>query len=212
MIGSVIAGVVGELAVDRIPLLWLEGVLLFGALAAIGTGEHLSRSTGYSGRRDHRRHRRDHVRPRGLGPFWPDAEFLQPYSLFHYYQPKEILAGTAPAISFLLPAAVGVVAVAWSLFEFPRRDLLGQRRQARGAGCTRPIPPDRWAAGRPDLDPEHAGAALRSFLPRVFDRRGSNGNRRTEPRLMEPAVHSHVLIVSRGPSTKPFGSLMCRPG
>jgi hypothetical protein len=58
-----------------------------------------------------------------LGTFWPDAKGLQPYSLFHYYQPKEVLEGTAPAINFVLPAAVAVIGIVWALVEFPRRDL-----------------------------------------------------------------------------------------
>ena len=58
-----------------------------------------------------------------LGTLWPDAKGLQPYSLFHYFQPKAILEGTLSAIDLALPAVVGVVAIAWALFEFPRRDL-----------------------------------------------------------------------------------------
>jgi len=58
-----------------------------------------------------------------LGTIWPDAEVLQPYSLFHYYQPKAVLEGDAPVLNFALPGIVAVVAIAWSLFEFPRRDL-----------------------------------------------------------------------------------------
>ncbi len=50
-------------------------------------------------------------------------QWIADYSLFHYVKAKQVLEGTAPAIKFLLPAAVAVVAIAWSLFEFPRRDL-----------------------------------------------------------------------------------------
>jgi beta-exotoxin I transport system permease protein len=122
-IGSAIAGVLGELPADRLPILWLNGFLLFAAVATIGlamsvTFDRLTPALGITA---------------GivvvmyflevLGTFWPDARFLQPYSLFHYYQPKEVLEGTAPAINFALPAIVAVVAIAWALFEFPRRDL-----------------------------------------------------------------------------------------
>jgi ABC-2 type transport system permease protein len=122
-IGSTIAGVLDELPAERLPLLWLNGFLLFGAVAAIG----LATSVSF-----------DRLTPalgitagivvvmyflEVLGTFWPDARFLQPYSLFHYYQPKEVLEGTAPVINFALPAFVAVVAIAWALFEFPRRDL-----------------------------------------------------------------------------------------
>jgi ABC-2 type transport system permease protein len=121
--GSAIAGVLDELAVGRLPLLWLNGFLLFAAFAAIG----LAASVSF-----------DRLTPalgitvglvvvsyflEVLGTFWPDAKGLQPYSLFHYYQPKEILEGGLPVINFVLPAAVAVAAIAWSLFEFPRRDL-----------------------------------------------------------------------------------------
>ena len=121
--GSAIGGVLDQLAVDRLPLLWLNGFLLFGAIAAIG----LAASVSF-----------DRLTPalgftvglvvvmyflEVLGTFWPDAKGLQPYSLFHYYQPKEILEGGLTALNVGLPAAVGVVAIAWALFEFPRRDL-----------------------------------------------------------------------------------------
>ena len=103
VIGSAIAGVLDELAVDRLPLVWLNGFLLFGAFAAIG----LAASVSF-----------DRLTPalgitaglvvvmyflEVLGTFWPDAEVLQPYSLFHYYQPKAILEGDAP-VDQLRPA------------------------------------------------------------------------------------------------------------
>ena len=123
ILGSAVAGVLDQLKVDRLPLVWLNGFLLFSAIAAIG----LAASVSF-----------DRLTPalgitagivvvmyflEVLGTFWPDAKGLQPYSLFHYYQPKEVLEGTAPAINFALPAAVAVVAIVWALVEFPRRDL-----------------------------------------------------------------------------------------
>jgi ABC-2 type transport system permease protein len=122
-IGSAIAGVLDELAVEKLPLLWLNGFLLFASIAAIG----LAASVSF-----------DRLTPalgitagvvvvmyflEVLGTFWPDAEWLQPYSLFHYYQPKDVLSGTAPLINFALPAVVAGVAIVWALVEFPRRDL-----------------------------------------------------------------------------------------
>ncbi len=123
VIGSGLAGVVGELAPDRLPLLWLNGVLLFGAIAAIG----LAASVSF-----------DRLSPalgitvafvvvtyflQVLGTFWPDAKFLQPYSLFHYYDPKAILSGAAGAGDSILLAVVTAIAIGWALVEFPRRDL-----------------------------------------------------------------------------------------
>jgi ABC-2 type transport system permease protein len=121
--GSALSGVADELAAERLPILWLNGVLLFGAIAAIG----LAASVSF-----------DRLSPalgltvalvvvmyflEVLGTFWPDAQFLQPYSLFHYYDPKSILEGGASAGDMALLAAVGAIAIGWALFEFPRRDL-----------------------------------------------------------------------------------------
>ena len=123
IVGSAIGGVLDELAVDKLPLVWLNGFLLFGAIAAIG----LAASASF-----------DRLSPalgitvgvvvvmyflEVLGTFWPDARGLQPYSLFHYFQPKAILEGALSATDLALPAAVGIAAIAWALFEFPRRDL-----------------------------------------------------------------------------------------
>ena len=123
IVGSAIGGVLDELAVDKLPLVWLNGFLLFGAIAAIG----LAASASF-----------DRLSPalgitvgvvvvmyflEVLGTFWPDARGLQPYSLFHYFQPKVILEGALSATDLALPAIVALAAIAWALFEFPRRDL-----------------------------------------------------------------------------------------
>ena len=123
LVGSSIAGVLDELAVGRLPLVWLNGFLLFAAIAAIG----LAASVSF-----------DRLTPalgitvgvvvvmyflEVLGTFWPDAKGLQPYSLFHYYDPKDVLEGGFSTLDFALPAVVAVLAIGWALFEFPRRDL-----------------------------------------------------------------------------------------
>ena len=121
--GSLFAGVIGELAVWSVPLLWLNGVLLFGSFAAIG----LAASVSF-----------DRFTPalgltigtvvvayflEILGSLWPDAEFLQPYSLFHYLKPKAVLTGAAAPFDFAILAVVIVVGMGWALAVFPRRDL-----------------------------------------------------------------------------------------
>ncbi len=121
--GSTLSGVADQLATARLPLLWLNGVLLFGAITAIG----LAASVSF-----------DRMSPalgvtaalvvvmyflEVLGTFWPDAQFLQPYSLFHYYDPKDILEGTARAGDFGVLAIVAAIAIGWAIIEFPRRDL-----------------------------------------------------------------------------------------
>ena len=58
-----------------------------------------------------------------LGSLWPDAKWLQPYSLFHYVDAKADLAGLPHASDFVVLAAVIAVAVGAALVVFPRRDL-----------------------------------------------------------------------------------------
>jgi len=121
--GATFAGVVEELAFRNLPLLWLNSVLLFGAFAAIG----LAASASF-----------DRLTPavgvtlgvviamyvlEVLGSLWPAAEWLQPYSLFHFFKAKSILSGTVSPADMGVLLFVIVIAMAWALVVFPRRDL-----------------------------------------------------------------------------------------
>jgi len=123
LIGSAIAGVLDQLPIGRLPLVWLNGLLLWGAFAAIG----LAASVSF-----------DRFAPAigatlaivivsyflyVLGSLWPDAKGLEPYSLFHYLTTRDILDGTTDLVGFGLLAAVGAIAIVYAVVEFPRRDL-----------------------------------------------------------------------------------------
>jgi ABC-2 type transport system permease protein len=58
-----------------------------------------------------------------LGTLWPDAAFLQPLSPFHYLSPLEVLGGRAHPTDIVALAGVAVIATAYGLWRFPRRDL-----------------------------------------------------------------------------------------
>jgi ABC-2 type transport system permease protein len=122
-VSATVNGVIGEIPADRLALVWLNGVLLFGAIAAIG----LAASVSF-----------DRLSPalgitlavvlvsyflQILGSLWPDAKGLQPYSLFHYLDPKAVLTAGASTFNFALLAVVALVAVVAALVIFPRRDL-----------------------------------------------------------------------------------------
>jgi ABC-2 type transport system permease protein len=115
--------VLGELELRNVPLAWLSGFLMFGSFATIG----LAASVSF-----------DRLAPAVgitiavllvsyfleiIGSLWPDAAFLQPYSLFHYLQTKPILEGQPDPFGFGLLAGVSLVAIAWALIVFPSRDL-----------------------------------------------------------------------------------------
>lgn len=121
--GAAFAGVIGEYPVRYAPELWLNAVLLSGSFAAVG----LAASASF-----------DRVAPalgvtlgfvvfmyflEILGSLWPSAEMLQPYSLFHYLNAKGVLQGAGSAFDAAVLGAVIVVAIAWALVVFPRRDL-----------------------------------------------------------------------------------------
>jgi ABC-2 type transport system permease protein len=121
--GSALVGRVTELGPGNLPVLWLNGALLFGAFAAIS----LAASASF-----------DRLTPAlGLslafvlvsyfldviGQLWPDAAFLQPYSLFHYLDARAALTGLPDPADFAVLGGVIAVAVAYALVVFPRRDL-----------------------------------------------------------------------------------------
>ncbi len=123
MAGAMFSGVAGEIATRNLPLLWLNAVLLFGSFTAVG----LAASVSF-----------DRLSPalgvtlgfivvmyvfEVLGSLWPAAEFLQPYSLFHYLRPKLILIGQGTTRDGAVLIAVILVAMIWALVVFPRRDL-----------------------------------------------------------------------------------------
>lgn len=122
-VSAAVNGVLGEITADRLLLVWLNGLLLFGAIAAIG----LAASVSF-----------DRLSPalgitlavvlvsyflQILGSLWPDAKGLQPYSLFHYLDPRALLSGDNQPFNFGLLAAVMLIAVLAALVIFPRRDL-----------------------------------------------------------------------------------------
>jgi hypothetical protein len=122
-LGAVAFGVADEVRAVDLVLLWLNGVLLYAAFAAIG----LAASVSF-----------DRLGPalaiavgftvvsyflQILGTLWPDAKSLQPYSLFQYLHAKDVLTGTLRGADLVVLGAVAAAGIAWALWEFPRRDL-----------------------------------------------------------------------------------------
>jgi len=121
--GAVLFGVADELEPLQLGTAWANAVLLFVALGTVA----LAASASF-----------DRLAPalgitlgvaivsyavEFLGAIWPDIGWLQPWSIFHYFQPAEILAGTANPTDPLVLGGVGAAAVACGLWVFARRDL-----------------------------------------------------------------------------------------
>jgi hypothetical protein len=58
-----------------------------------------------------------------LGSLWRDVAWSQEYSLFHRFNPGEILTGKADPLDFAVLTIAIVIPVAYALVVFPRRDL-----------------------------------------------------------------------------------------
>lgn len=121
--GAAIQGVLDDLAVERMPLVFLNGLLLWGAFTTFG----LAASVTF-----------DRAGPaigvslafllvnyflEILGSLWTDVAWTQEYSLFHHFNPTEILGGSLDPVDLLITAVAFVVPIAWALIVFPRRDL-----------------------------------------------------------------------------------------
>jgi ABC-2 type transport system permease protein len=121
--GIVIQGITDQIDVGSLWLVFVNGLLLWGAFGAFGLAASVSFDR--------------HAPALGLslayllvnyfleilGSLWTDVAWSQEYSLFHHFQPTEILTGKADPIDFVILSAAIVIPVIYALIVFPRRDL-----------------------------------------------------------------------------------------
>lgn len=121
--GAVAVGVADELDLELLPLVFLNGWLMWAAFASVA----LAASVSF-----------DRAGPalgvalgfllvnyffEILGSLWDAAEWLQPYSLFHHFDPGQILLGDAEPLDFAIVALAAIIPAVWALMVYPRRDL-----------------------------------------------------------------------------------------
>ena len=121
--GATLFDVADELRMDRLLAVWANAALLFTTLGALA----LAASASF-----------DRVAPalglvlgflivsyavELLGALWPDMAAWRPWSVFHYFQPAEIMAGDASPADAAILAGIAAAAAAYALWIFPRRDL-----------------------------------------------------------------------------------------
>jgi ABC-type transport system involved in multi-copper enzyme maturation permease subunit len=123
LLGVAIQGVGDELDLGQMPLVFLNGLLLWGAFAAFGLAASVSFDR--------------HAPALGLtmayllinyfleilGSLWRDVDWSQQYSLFHHFNPGKILTGKTEWTDFLILGIAILIPVAYALVAFPRRDL-----------------------------------------------------------------------------------------
>jgi ABC-2 type transport system permease protein len=121
--GIVMQGLTADIDLAAMPLVFANGLLLWCAFAAFG----LAASVSF-----------DRLAPalgitlayllvnyflEILGSLWTDVAWSQEYSLFHHFQPTELLTGDTNPIDFVILGAAVVIPVVYALIVFPRRDL-----------------------------------------------------------------------------------------
>jgi ABC-2 type transport system permease protein len=123
VLGLAVHGLAGEVDLAGMPLVFANGALLWGAFATFGLGASVSF---------------DRVGPalglsigflvlnyfvEILGSLWTDVQWSQEYSLFHHFQPQELLTGSTDPIDFVIVGLAFLLPIVYALVVFPRRDL-----------------------------------------------------------------------------------------
>ncbi|HEX2221933.1 MAG TPA: ABC transporter permease subunit [Candidatus Limnocylindria bacterium] len=122
-IGLFVHELTDEVEVAALPLVWLNGFLLWAAFTTFGLavsvtfdrpGPAIGLSLAYL---------LANYFLEILGSLWTDAEWTQEYSLIHHFQPGEILSGNADPFDIAILAVAAALPVIYALIVFPRRDL-----------------------------------------------------------------------------------------
>lgn len=122
-VGTLFQGLAGEVSLGTIPLVWLNGMLLWLAFATFSlaasasfdrSGPAIGLALGFL---------LVNYFLEILGSLWTDVAWSQEYSLFHHFQVSEILAGRLDPVDLVILAVAIAIPLAWGLAVFPRRDL-----------------------------------------------------------------------------------------
>lgn len=123
VVGLAIQGLTGEVSLGWMPLVFLNGLLLWSAFAAFGMAASVSVDRQSPALGLTMAYVLINYFLEILGSLWRDVEWSQQYSLFHHFNPGKILEGVADPLDFALLAVATLVPVVYALIVFPRRDL-----------------------------------------------------------------------------------------
>lgn len=123
LIGVAIQGVTDELDLGLMPLVFLNGLMLWAAFAAFGLAASVSFDRHSPALGLTLAYLLINYFLEILGSLWRDVAWSQQYSLFHHFNPGNILTGDANPLDFLILAVAIIIPVAYALVVFPRRDL-----------------------------------------------------------------------------------------
>jgi len=121
--GLAVQGLTDEVSLGWMPLVFVNGLLLWSAFAAFGLAasvsfDRLSPALGLT-----MAYVLVNYFLEILGSLWRDVAWSQQYSLFHYFNPGKVLEGNASPFDFGLLILATAIPVIYALAIFPRRDL-----------------------------------------------------------------------------------------
>lgn len=123
LIGAALEHVSDRLPAGALPLIWLNGFLLFAVFAVVGlassasfdrSGPAITLTVGFL---------LANYFVEVIGSLWSAAQPYQKLSLFHHFVTSAIIAGSPSLTDLLLLAGCAGVALAYALWRFPRRDV-----------------------------------------------------------------------------------------
>jgi ABC-type transport system involved in multi-copper enzyme maturation permease subunit len=123
VVGLTVHDLAGEVDLAGTPLVFANGALLWGAFTTFGiaasisfdrAGPALALSIGFLVL---------NYFIEILSSLWIDVAWSQEYSLFHHFQPQEILTGAPDPLDFVIVGLAFVVPIVYALIALPRRDV-----------------------------------------------------------------------------------------
>ncbi len=121
--GAAFENILSSLDLSQMPLLLLNGFLLWAAFATFSLAASVSFDRTAPALGLSMAYLLVNYFLEILGSLWTDAAWTQEYSLFHHFSPSEILAGRADPADLLILAVASALPVVYALVVFPRRDL-----------------------------------------------------------------------------------------
>ena len=122
-LGSVLQGVADEIDTAQLPLVFGNGLMLWGAFAAFGLAASVSFDRAGPAIGLSLAYLLANYFLEILGSLWTDVDWSKEYSLMHHFQPGEILTGAFDPIDLVILGIAILVPVIYAIIVFPRRDL-----------------------------------------------------------------------------------------
>jgi ABC-2 type transport system permease protein len=123
IVGAALQGVLDDLPLEHMPMVFLNGFLLWGAFATFGLAASVSFDRPGPALGLTLAYLLVNYFFEILGSLWREVEWTQEYSLFHHFQPAEILDGAVDPLDLVIVGIAFVVPIVYALIVFPRRDL-----------------------------------------------------------------------------------------